>query len=218
MTDNGSLYKTHAQGDVVKTDFTLTIQNIDEYIKYSIEMQEDIKWFSNVINLEHKLAHLDEVDDELYTEEYLKRRLTKVKSERNMTEEVNRLFKIKEDLYYVNKDISVVRGLVFHPEEGKKPEHHERMSDLDEKRIDLEEQINTFYGERYPDLKKNLPKIYYMIIDGCDIETVISCFYKMKMVLSNQLTSEQAANSLMNESSTKYNLPNTIWDPIRNKK
>jgi hypothetical protein len=217
MTENGGLYKTHAQGDPIKTEFTLDANNIDEYTRYSIEMQNDIKWLGNIINLQHKLTHLDEVDDELYTEEYLSRRLEKVKTERNMTEEIDRLFKIKEELYYVNKDISVVRPLVFHPEEGKKPEHHERMSILDEKRVNLEEQINTFYGERYPDLKKNLPKIYYMIIDGCDIETVINCFHKMKMVLTNQLTTEQAANSLMNESSTKYNLPQTIWDPIRKK-
>ena len=217
MTENGGLYKTHAQGDPIKTEFTLDANNIDEYTRYSIEMQNDIKWLGNIINLQHKLTHLDEVDDELYTEEYLSRRLEKVKTERNMTEEIDRLFKIKEELYYVNKDISVVRPLVFHPEEGKKPEHHERMSILDEKRVNLEEQINTFYGERYPDLEKNLPKIYYMIIDGCDIETVISCFHKMKMVLTNKLTTEQAANSLMNESSTKYNLPQTIWDPIRKK-
>ena len=217
MTENGTLYKTHAQGDVVKTDFTLDAHNIDEYTSYAINMQSDIKWLGNIINLQHKLKHLDEVDDELYTKEYLMRRLEKVKSERNMTKEIDTLFKIKEELYYVNKDIDVVRPLVFHPEEGKKEEHHQRLSSLDEKRVALEEQINSFYGERYPNLKKNLPKVYYMIIDGCDIETVVSCFHKMKMVLTNQLTSEQAANSLMNESSTKYNLPQTIWDPIRKK-
>jgi len=215
MTENGSLYRTHAQCDAKKGDFNLTIQNIDDYLSYSLQMFNDIKWLNSYMNLKYKLNNPDKIDDELYTEEYLKRRLEKVKNEREIDENVTKILEIRNDLHNVNIEIDQVRPLVFDKIEGEKIEHHERMSYLDDQRRKLEEDINEYYGEKYPKLQKDLPKIYYMIIDGVDISTVVSCFRKMKMVLMNEITAEKAAEKLMDESTEKYNLPTKIWDPIK---
>lgn len=210
-----SLYRLHAQEAPIKGDFVLTKDNIDQYMKYAIDMNDEINWLNHIIDLRYKLEHVNELDDELYTEEYIKRRLEKVQDKREMSEDLKQLQDIKNRLIGVNKEIEQVRPLVFDKEEGKKEEHHIRMSDLDDNRKALEEEINDFYGQKYPNLKKDLPKVYYMIIDGCDITTVQSCFMQMKQVLLGKKTSEQAANTLMDESTSKYNLPSTIWDPIR---
>lgn len=214
-----SLYRRHAQGDVIKGEFSLTAENIDQYLDYAIKMNREQTWLTHVNNLKYKLAHLEEVDDELYTEDYLKRRLAKVMAEKETetTSDDEELYAIKERLYINNKEIDKVRPLVFDKIEGTKEENHARMSDLNDEHNMLEEQINQFYGKKYPELKEHLPKVYYMIIDGVDIDMVISCFKQMKEVLLNNLTSEQAVNTLMDESTACYNLPATIYDPIRSR-
>lgn len=206
----------HAQGDVVKSgDFTLDKNNIDQYLEFAVKMDEEVKWLNSINDIKHKLAHPDTIDDELYTEEYLQRRLEKYMEKHEMTDDIEKICQLKADLAEVNNEISQVRPLVFDQVEGKKPEHHIRMSDLDDRRKQLEEDINEIYGAKYPNLKKNLVKIYYMILEGCDINTVISCFRQMKDVLMDRKTTDQAANELMDESATRYNLPSTIYDPIR---
>lgn len=210
----------HAQGEAVKGEFDLTRDNIDEYLEYSVQMDKQIRRLNVINDLRHKLEHMDELDDELYTEEYLKRRLEKVTAEMGgcTPEEEASMAEIrglKADLAAVNKEIDVVRPLVFDKVEGTKAENHERMSDLDDERKRLEEEINDYYGKKFPKLKENLPKIYYMILDGVDMDTVVSCFRKMKMVLMDQLGTDEAAGELMDESTTKYNLPSGLYDPIR---
>jgi hypothetical protein len=215
-----SLYRRYAQGAPEKvSDFTLTEDNIDQYLKYALDMNDDINWLNHMSDLQYKLEHADELDDELYTKEYIERRIEKVRAKRNGTDadSLEEMKKIKADLFHVNKEIDKVRPLVFDKVEGQKEEHHVRMSDLDDRRKDLEDQVDEFYGHRYPNLKKNMKKIYYIIIDGVDINTVQSCFMQMKQVLLNNKTPEEASNELMDESTTKYNLPSTIWDPIRSK-
>ena len=210
----------HAQGDPKKGDFTLTADNIDRYLDYALTMDRQVRWFNNVDDLNHKLKHPEEVRDELYTPEYIKRRLEKLDAEADGTadetaESRDKLFSIKTALRDVNAQISVVRPLVFDLELGKNPEHHERMSLLDDERKSLEDQIDLFYRERFPKLYAHLPKIYYMIVEGVDISTVVSCFRQMKDVLQNKKSVESAASTLMDESVTKYNLPAGIWDPIK---
>jgi len=182
-------------------------------------MNDDIIWLNHMSDLQYKLEHLEHLDDELYTKEYLERRIEKVRATRNGTdtESLEEMKKIKADLVYVNKEIDKVRPLVFDKVEGQKEEHHVMMSELDDRRKELEDQVDGFYGQRYPNLKQNMKKIYYMIVDGVDINTVQSCFMQMKQVLLSNKTPEEATNELMDESTTKYNLPSTIWDPIRSK-
>ena len=215
-----TLYMKNAQGPIVKGDFNLTEDNIDDYEKYSINLDADLKWINTYIDLMYKIDHIAELNDELYTSAYLKGRLSKLILQRplyNTDTMVVKLIGVKEELIKVNKEIDTVRPLVFHPEEGKKPEHHERMSDLDDRRKKAENDIAEICAEKYPLLKKNLLKIFYMIVEGCEIATVKSCFRQMKLVLINGLSTEEASAVLMQESVDRYNLPKGIWDPIKNK-
>jgi len=217
-----SLYRRYAQGAPEKvSDFTLTAANIDQYLKYAMDMNDNINWLNHMSDLQYKLDHVDELNDELYTKEYLERRIAKVRAQRATAADIDSLEemkKIKAELVSVNKEIDKVRPLVFDKIEGQKEEHHLRMSELDDRRKELEDQVDAFYAQRYPDLKMNMKKIYYMIIDGVDINTVQSCFIQMKQVLLNSKTPEEATNELMDETTEKYNLPKNIWDPIRSKK
>ncbi len=210
-----TLYRKYAQGAPVKGDFSLTYENVDKYHQLSQQMDEEIRWLKTVINLRKKLANPEDTADSLYTPEYIQRRLAKLEAQRTITEDMNTCIKIAEELAQIDQQMSVLRPLVFDKVEGQKVEHHERMSDLHDRFTALEEQQNDIYGSKYPDLKKNLPKIYYMILEGVDMETIDSCFTKMKSVLSGMLTAEEAANKLMDESQKKYNLPSTLYDPIR---
>ena len=207
----------NAQGPVVKGDFNLTGDNIDEYHQYAIDLDANVRWINSMISLQYKLDHIDEIDDDFYTEEYLKDRLEKLKTKGTFDETAEKVFKVKAELHDVNKEIDKVRPLVFDEVEGTKPENHERMSNLDDRRKELEEQLCQVYADKYPLLKQNLSKIFYMIVEGCDIDTVRSCFRNMRMVLVEGMSTEEAANNLMKESEYKYNLPKGIYDPIRKK-
>jgi hypothetical protein len=94
-----------------------------------------------------------------------------------------------------------------------------RMSELDQLRENLEDQLDNLYGGTgapYQDLCKNLPKIYYMLLEGVDIETLNSCFSKLKMVLEDRLSTDTAASHLMDETEQRYNMPG-VFDPLRSK-
>ena len=210
-----TLYRKHAQAAPVKGDFTLTYENVDKYHMSSQQMDEEIRWLKTIINLRKKLANPEDTADSLYTPEYIQRRLAKLEAQRPITEDIRKCIKIVEELDQIEKEMSKLRPLVFDKVEGQKVEHHERLADLHDRFTALEEEQNDIYGSKYPDLKKNLPKIYYMILEGVDIETINSCFTKMKSVLGGTITAEEAANKLMDESQKKYNLPSTLYDPIR---
>ena len=210
-----TLYRKHAQGPAVKSDFTLSHDNIDTYHRMSQQMDDEVRWIKTLINLRHKLDHPEENTDSLYTKEYLERRLAKIESMHPMNDEAREHIRVSQELFLLEKELNIMRPLVFDKVEGQKPEHHERMNILNDQWNDLEEQRNSIYGRKYQDLKDNLPKIYYMILEGVDMDTVNSCFNKMKSVLSGNLSTEEAASRLMNESETKYNLPKTLYDPIR---
>lgn len=207
----------HAQGPAEKGDFNLTRENIDSYQSMANNMDEEIRWTKTLLNLRYKLAHPEENADSLYTVDYLNRRLEKIMLQRPINNDTEKYILLSEELDHINKEIAIMRPIVFDPEEGQKPENHEKMSMLTDRWNELEEAKNEIYGSKYPNLKTNLPKIYYMILEGVDMGTVNSCFNKMKSVLCGNLSTEQAANRLMDESQAKYNLPKTIYDPIRNK-
>jgi hypothetical protein len=210
-----TLYRKHAQGETVKGDFSLTYDNIDRYHTMAKSMDDEVRWAKTVINLRNKRDYPELNADSLYTPEYIARRLEKITLQRPITGDLEELIKSSQELDNVEREMAKMRPLVFDPEEGKKVEHHERMSELNDRFNALEEQINSMYARKYGELQLHLPKIYYMILEGVDMDTVNSCFNKMKSVLSGRLTTEEAASKLMDESQTKYNLPKTIYDPIR---
>jgi hypothetical protein len=213
-----SLYRKYAQGPAVKGEFTLSAENIESYHKMAMQMDKELRWMKTLTNLLSKKEHPEQNTDSLYTPEYIDQRIKKLLSQnyyQTETAHVEQYIAKLKELEEVEKELEIVRPLVFDKEEGKKPENHERMSVLNDKWKQLLEEKNNIFGDKYPDLKNNLPKIYYMILEDVDMDTLNSCFLKMKAVLLDRLTPEEAANKLMDESQSKYNLPKTIYDPIR---
>jgi hypothetical protein len=210
-----TLYRKHAQGETVKGDFTLSVENIDMYHRMSQKMDDEVRWTKTLINLRHKRDHPESITDNLYTPEYIARRIVKLEAMRPIDDDVREHLQVSQDLTEVEKELDIVKPLVFDKVEGQKAENHERMSDLNDRWNALQEQRNDIYSRKYGQLRDHLPKIYYMILEGVDMDTVNSCFNKMKSVLTGSLSAEDAANRLMTESETKYNLPKTIYDPIR---
>jgi len=212
-----SLYQRYAQGAPVKGNFKLSTDNIDQYHHDSLQLNQEVRRVNAICDLKYKLSHMDEVDDELYTKEYLERRLSKLTAEVGSAsaDAEQEIYDIKEQMFNLKKELDKVRPLVFDKVEGQKPENHERMSQLDDQRKSLEDQLDSYYGRRYPALKEHLPKVYYMIVDGVDIDMITGCFKQMTAVLREEKSSDDAVGELMDESTAKYNLPVGIWDPIR---
>ena len=209
-----SLYRKYAQGEAVKTNFNLTLSNIDEYIFMSNLMNDELRSIKTLLSLYKKREN----PNPDYSEEYINTRINSIESNVFKVfdkDEMQARIKVEQELIFLEAEMDKMRPLVFDQEEGKKPEHHEKMSSLSDRYTLVEEEKNTLYGIKYLNLKTNLPKIYYMILEGVDINTVNSCFANMKKVLSGDITTEKAADSLMDESTRKYNLPKTIYDPIR---
>jgi hypothetical protein len=211
-----SIYRKYAQGPVKNSDFVLDSNNISEYLAYARNMYDELHHIETLCDLEYKLANQDKVDDELYTPEYLQGRLARLGQSREMTSELSVIKSMKERLYQVNMQIDTLRPIVFDQVRGKDPLVHERMSTLDDERKTLEEDICTAFGARYTALQRDLPKVFYIILDGVDFNNVEQCFAMMRRVLVNGTTYENATAGLAQNASRKYNLPQGFWDPIFN--
>jgi hypothetical protein len=210
-------------------DFKLDIDNIDTYLDMSVQMHEEIKWINRIANLENKLdafsktLEADEesdvaeivvtipVTDDLYTEEYVTRRLSKLKSEHEWTESHAALLVVVKESNRIKEEIKVVFPLAMEGKEG----YSKKMGDLHEARLEVEARLVNMYQARYLDLCRNMPKIYDVIYQGGDINTVRRCFVEMKSVMKGQQTSEQATSRLMKNASAQYGMPSSVWDPIR---
>lgn len=203
----------YAQGEVKDNGFKLTADNIETYLEYALGLDKEIRKAKSLIDLRHRLANMDP-NDEIYTPEYIQSRLQRLGTPSAFVEEYIILDQQRRQL---NQEIDKVKPLVFDEVAGKDPKNHEMMSELDDRRIVLDDKLDSLCSQYYPLLRQNLKKIYYMVVEGCDIDTLRSCFKQMKLVI-NGLSPEEAAATLMDESIKKYNLPPGIWDPIRNKR
>ena len=211
-----SIYKKYAQGPVKASTFVLDANNIGEYLAYARDMYGEYHHIETLCDLEYKLANPQTVDDELYTPEYLRSRLERTKAARPMSDELEAIKALKSRLHEVNRQIAHMRPIVFDAERGKDPAAHERMSTLDDERKSLEEDICTAFTDRYLALQRDLPKIFYIILDGVDFHNVEQCFVMMRRVLVNGASYESATADLAQDASRKYNLPQGFWDPIFN--
>lgn len=211
-----SIYKRYGQAPI-EMSTPLTLENLDRYLDYAVQMDTEVSVLNSIANLEMKLDVADSSDDVLYTREYLESRIQKLKSrmDKDSEETRNKIAEVKTKLAKVNAEISQLRPIVFDKELGKNVEHHIRMSELDDERLELEDAYVQIFRDKYKDLCTDLPKIFYMILDGGDINTVKSCFSQMRMVLSGKVSVDKATEQLMNESSKRYNLPAGFWDPLK---
>jgi len=212
-----SLYQRYAQGDAKKNGtFKLTKDNIGFYRDQSDKMDEELRRLKSYIEIKDKLDN-PEKQDYLYTPDYLNRRMTKLQTQLVIDEKSKLYMNIKSELDGVNAEIKIVFPQVMDKETGKNPEIHEKMSDLNDKRKELEDDMVNAFADKYRDLHDNLSKIFFMILEGVDMETVQRCFRNMTAILSEQMSVDEGAEDMMSFSETKYNLPSTMYDPIRGK-
>lgn len=213
-----SWYQRHISSDVADTGFRFTEENFEEHYQASIQMSEDVRWIKNIVDIRYKLQHPETIDDSLYTVEYLEMRLKKIQQQKTPTAELETIIKLTDELSEVNRNIDIMKPVVFDPVEGTKPENHEKMSVLDDKRQELEDSIADTYASIYPSLLTNLPKIFGLIMECVDIDTLKNCFRQMRLVMSKTTTHDEGFTKLMNDSIERYKLPKGFWNPVLNKK
>jgi RNase P/RNase MRP subunit POP5 len=213
-----SIYERYGTGEVKKQNFKLTKDNILFYKDETQKMDKELKNLRSYLEITKKLQLDPEERDPLFTEEYLKRRLEKISENLVIDEIYQNYIDTSEELDKVNAEIKVVFPQVMDKKLGRNPEIHDKMSELNDRRKELEDQIVNILSQKFGDLRRNLPKIFFLVLDGVDMETVNRCFSNMISVLYGDITTEEAAESLMKFSEQKYNLPTNMFDPIRKKK
>lgn len=194
--------------------FKLDADNIGLYRQYCISMDGELRSLKSYIEV---LERLDDVSkqDYLYTPEYLQGRLEKLRNKITIDGDSERYISTKKELDQVNEEIRVVLPQVMDKVTGRDPALHERMSVLNDRCKQLEDTLVELISRKYPELRTNLPRIFFMILDGVDMETVLRCFDNMSKILGGTLTVEGGAEDLMDFTQRKYNLPKTMYDPIR---
>jgi hypothetical protein len=213
-TGPSSIYKRYASGEVVKLkDFDLTMENVHQYHKMCAAFHEEITRNKRWCELKYKLLHPEEHDQSLYTPEYIKRRIEKLESERLLDETSEKHLRIFQDMMTTKKSTDVIRPLVFDLEKGKDVSLHEQMSNLNDRRKELEDEMVELYKARYPLLCRNVSKIFYLILESCDISVVDRCFRGIVDVLKGE-SSETACKNMSREFQNKYGLPKGYYDPL----
>jgi hypothetical protein len=215
-----SIYNRYGQGPIDPNTVNLTSDNIERFYEFAVEMDSEVSVLNNISNLELKLAKLEagvSLDDSLYTKEYIQSRISKLKARMTKDSEEMRekIAAVKTKLAKVNAEIAQLRPIVFDQELGKDVMVHIRMSELDDERQQLEDDYVQIFRDKYSELCNALPKVFYMILDGGDFNTIKSCFTQMRLVLSGKVSVDAATDRLMQESSQRYNLPSGFWDPLK---
>jgi hypothetical protein len=208
-----SIYHRYGKGPFTPSPVKLTLENLNYYYALASKMDAELKWIDSLNGIKQKLK-LNTPD---YPKEYLEARLKKVQSDpvgENLSEDI---IQLKGQLNVISFEMKQQLPIVMDKEAGKNPDEHRKMSELDDRRKEVEDELHEVYKKTYPELFQVLPKIFYLIIDGCDINTVKSCFGQLQKVLTGQITAKSATDNLMAESSEKYNLPKGFWDPMLQK-
>jgi hypothetical protein len=203
-----SIYQRCGQGPFTPSGVKIDGRNVDEYYAYAVRMDAEIKWVESYLNLSQKLK----TGSSEYSVEYLEARMAKLKGDQCGPSVCQEALDLKSELNGTNAALLAQLPIVMDKITGQNPDEHRKMSALDDRRKELEDGLIAYYREQYPLLHEVLPKIFFLIIDGCDMTTVQSCFTQLKKVLLGEITSKNATSNLMTESTEKYNLPAGFWD------
>lgn len=212
-----SLYHRYAKGDVKKSDFKLTTDNIMFYKDLCKTMHNEISWAKSYCSIVNKINDPNQQDDYLFTPEYLERRLNKLKADREIDDSMQTYLNTLQEFNEVEDKCKLQFREAMDKEKGKSVEVQEEMSRLNDLRKSLEDKIDQIYSDRYGKLKTNLPKIYYSILEGVDMTTVSRCFQRMYDVLTENMDIESATEDLLNDSQQRFNLPPEVYSSIRQK-
>ena len=207
-----SIYHRYGKGPFTPSPVKLSLENMEEYFTEALNMDTELKWMDSLNGLKNRVNNTE--SNPLFPKEYLMARLEKVQADPLISKIPDMIIKWKGELSGINIAMKQQLTVVLDKELGKNPLEHQKMSELDDRRKSVEDDLHNWYKLTYAKLYQVLPKIFYLIIDGCDIETVKSCFAQLQQVLSGQITAKSATDNLMTESSEKYNLPKGFWDPM----
>lgn len=208
-----SIYHRYAQGKAKTNNaFVLDDTNIDRFQRLCEGMHTDLSWIKSMISLEKRQQRGD-YDDALYTQEFVESRLRKLRAKRQLTQHLERYKVLRLEQEEVNERVDVVFPQAMN--ENSTPEIHQEMESLNDRRIACEDAMVELLKEPYGELFENLPKLFFMILEGVDIETVNMCFTQMKRVLTGAAAPQQAMNTMMNTTIKKYNLPSNIYDHLK---
>ena len=207
-----SIYHRYGKGPFEPSPVKLTLENMEEYYTEAVNMDVELKWMDSLNGLKQRITSTE--TNPLFPREYLLARLEKVQSDPLSTKIPEAMVNLKGELIFINAAMKQQLAIVLDKELGKNPVEHQKMSELDDRRKKVEDELHDWYKFTFAKLYHVLPKIFYLIIDGCDVETVKSCFGQLKKVLTGQITAKSATDNLMTESSEKYNLPKGFLDPM----
>jgi hypothetical protein len=213
-----SLYQryTSKPESIAASGFKLDSENISYYLSLCDKLDQELKTLKSYIDIEDKLEN-PEKQDYLYTPEYLNARMAKLKPQMTFDDNMTNYISRKKELDRVNTEIKVVFPKVMDKDLGRDPLLHQQMSGLNDRRKQLEDEMVSIISSKYQELRDNLPKIFFMIFEGVDMDTVHRCFNNMASVLRNGMSVEEGAEDLMKFSEKKYGLPSSLYDPIRGK-
>jgi hypothetical protein len=219
-----SIYQRLGQGPFTPSKKKITAANVDQYYTMAANMDAEIKWVDSYVSLVEKLKPGAEVvegaegaKEAAYSPEYVQARLAKLKTDPIAGSKNADLIDVKTRLKEVVSSMKAQLPIVMDKTLGSDVAEHQKMSDMDDERKRLEDALVEGYRKRYPLLHEVLPKVFYLLVDGCDMATVQSCFTQLKKVLTGEITSQNATSTLMNESTERYNLPKGFWDVKKEK-
>ena len=202
--------------------FALTADNIDEYTALCMRMFEELNLVNSILSLEEKERKPDQ-NDFLYTPEFIAARKAKLTARFEATtgaasssHYLVNYRTLNTQLNEVNAHIAVALPAAL--SEQATQADSDRMEELNNKRVALEDQIVEVLSTEFREVKECLPKIYYMIIEGVDRTTLETCFLQMKRVLSGQTSADDAMGALMKQSIKRYNLPAGVYDHLTKNK
>ena len=214
MGINMSIYQRLGQGPFTPSKKKITAANVDQYYTMAANMDAEIKWVDSYVSLVEKLKPGADME---YSPEYVQARLAKLNADPIAGSKNADLIDVKTRLKEVVLAMKAQLPIVMDKTLGSDVAEHQKMSDMDDERKRLEDAYVEGYRKRYPLLHEVLPKVFFLIVDGCDMATVQSCFTQLKKVLTGEITSQNATSTLMNESTERYNLPKGFWDVKKEK-
>lgn len=209
-----SLYNRYAKGEATtEQGFKLTAGNVSYYRDLCEKFHQEITKVKSYLDVCEKIKTHKEGD--LFPLEYLERR--KEKLEKEVPQGYEEYISLVQEKQAIKVEISRVLPLAMDKEKGKDPEIHENLSLLFEKDKKIDERICDSWKKDYGEIHDRLPKIYFMILEGTDIEIVMRCFSHMEKVLRGTMTQEDAMMNLMDQSEKKFNLPPEVFKDMRSK-
>jgi hypothetical protein len=188
--------------------------NLEEIAHQSKELFRVVNWAEAYARLEFRLKNNLAIDNEIHTQEILERRYQKHASNPYATK-YSELKEMKQELHELNHKMQELRPKVWDTKDMTLLADHARMSDMNDRRKELEANVDAYLGAQFPTLKRLVPGIFDKILMGVDEETLDDVFKMMRRVESGQLDERQAFNLLADKSQRKYNLPKGFYKDMK---